>query len=395
MARRLGYIETMRGVGALIVAASHFPSFYDVTSESFGRSVLEHRTILAPLLLLLDGEGAVCMFFVLSGYVLTLSFARYVSSPTAALSGRFVRLFVPGILSCALGYIVFVCINSGSFSAAQAMIRGDGHGSLGSFIRDAFLNVPWLGYNDSSVLLGVPGLGHLIQTPELSYNEPLWTLSIEWQGSIILFALVALRQRNYKIWCGVLAVGFLLTIRHWYICFLFGHVLAVRDSNGRTMWDRQPWTRRALAGAGLALGVLILVFDAAGMTWPFSILTDATLPLISCDDPGAVARLYASMLIFASVSALPRLRSWLEIPAFRSLGPMSFPIYLTHFPIAILVMPLILAHLADMTGGATAIGVSFFVFACLTFLLARVFLRIDRMAIKRAAQLRDALIELR
>ena len=253
--------------------------------------------------------------------------------------------------------------------------------------------MPWLGYRDLSIFDALPGIARFLQEQGAGHNDPLWSLSVEWQGSLLLFGMVALRRRHCNVWRIVLVAAFLLTIRNWFVCFLFGHLWAVRGHAGHAALGERPWNRRLLSVVCLAIGIFLLVRASAGLTWPLSILYDADIPLLSCDSAKTVVRLYGSALIFAGVSALRELHPWLERPVFRWFGPMSFPIYLTHYPVAMFVAPVVYRRLLGGSGPVVAIGVASGAFVGVTFMLARVFLAVDRMAIGRGAQLRQLLMQ--
>ena len=55
---------------------------------------------------------------------------------------------------------------------------------------------------------------------------PLWTLDIEFYGSMIVLALCWCARRSRALWWGLVLVGALITIRSAYICFFVGHMLA-------------------------------------------------------------------------------------------------------------------------------------------------------------------------
>ncbi len=76
--RKQIYIEAVRGLAALLVVFTHFMmAFYP--SAAYGAKYQAHGEweklfIQTPLSILLQGEFAVCLFFVLSGYVLSLPY---------------------------------------------------------------------------------------------------------------------------------------------------------------------------------------------------------------------------------------------------------------------------------------------------------------------------------
>jgi peptidoglycan/LPS O-acetylase OafA/YrhL len=84
MTTRVRYLEGLRGIAALQVVLLHFVT-------AFAPNAAEHAP--APLPVLFDGHTAVYVFFLISGAVLTPSFARGGHWPNQAAK----RLLRPGI----------------------------------------------------------------------------------------------------------------------------------------------------------------------------------------------------------------------------------------------------------------------------------------------------------
>src|SRR6202011_2052171 len=87
---RIAYLESIRGLAALQVLLLHFLSaFAPCLVFTPPPDAIVARTVhLSPLYFLYDGYSAVYIFFVLSGYVLTRSFERYLEHPLALISAR-------------------------------------------------------------------------------------------------------------------------------------------------------------------------------------------------------------------------------------------------------------------------------------------------------------------
>ena len=64
------------------------------------------------------------------------------------------------------------------------------------------------------------------QPVEHSLVAPLWTLSIEFYGSMVVLALCWCARRSRALWWSLMLVGMIFTIRSAYICFFIGHMLA-------------------------------------------------------------------------------------------------------------------------------------------------------------------------
>jgi peptidoglycan/LPS O-acetylase OafA/YrhL len=402
MNRRLGYLDSLRGIAATVVALGHFAIFYVnfLILAPYTTMPVVRRFLLSPFVIIVDCDTAVCLFFVLSGFVLTKVFAAHLGAPAATLAGRAVRLFVPGFCACAYGFGLFVVTVHFMPDEAGAGLLG----SWGSFLKDAFLNMPLLGYQGLSIFDHVPVIGGYLADQLAGANPPLWSLSVEWQGSLLVFALVALRRRHRGVWAGVMVTLALLWVRDWFVCFLFGHLVA----EGSRAIEALRWrvlARRVAAGACFALGVFVCGLAAEDFAGPFEALVAANLPLPSTNDPQDAERLYAAMLIFGGVFGLTEWHRGLEHRALRWLGRMSFPIYLTHYPLEIWVVPLIFKNLPAWfwvaSPGFSAISpqleypravlAAFVAVIVMTVTMATGFLAIDQFAIARGHRLRAAL----
>jgi peptidoglycan/LPS O-acetylase OafA/YrhL len=402
MTQRLGYLDSLRGIAAMVVAFGHFSIFYlnFVIGMHFATMPRLHCLLLSPLVIIADCDTGVCLFFVLSGFVLTKVFAAHLGRAAATLAGRAVRLFLPRLCACAYGFLLFI-------ATVRFMPTEPGADFLGhwlAFFKDAFLNMPLLGYQGLSIFDKLPLINSYLADQLAGANPPLWSLSVEWQGSLLIFALVALHRLHHRVWAILMAALSLLFVRDWFVCFLFGHFIAVAAQEFSSI-NLQPRSRRLIAGASLALGIIICGLAAERFTGPFSPLTDASLPLPSTFYPQDTERLYAAMLIFAGIFGLSELHRGLERPALRWLGRMSFPIYLSHYPIEVWLVPLLFKHLpiwfwvpypsffaiSPQIEYPRAILAAFIMVIVLTLIVATGFLAIDRFAISTGHKLREYL----
>ncbi len=86
--RRFYELDSLRGVAALTVVLHHFSR---ICPENF-----THLLIRTPLRLLLAGDQAVILFFLLSGFVLTLPYKKNTSlSYGPFLLRRVCRIYLP------------------------------------------------------------------------------------------------------------------------------------------------------------------------------------------------------------------------------------------------------------------------------------------------------------
>jgi peptidoglycan/LPS O-acetylase OafA/YrhL len=104
MAERIEYLEGLRGIAAFVVYVGHFCPLF-IVSSSFLLTLITGLFFFGRLF-------SVCIFFVLSGYVLTYTFfsVRDHQVLVSAAVRRYLRLLVP--VSFLIG-IVFIFIGPG------------------------------------------------------------------------------------------------------------------------------------------------------------------------------------------------------------------------------------------------------------------------------------------
>ena len=112
--QRVNALDGVRGLAALVVVVFHVmmltPALASVARGDAAPAGWLAILNVPPLKLLWSGDEAVIVFFVLSGYVLTLPYLRRQLRVRAYYPSRFIRLFVPTwasiILALAWFYLV-------------------------------------------------------------------------------------------------------------------------------------------------------------------------------------------------------------------------------------------------------------------------------------------------
>lgn len=300
--RRLVFLDGIRGWAALAVVFYHLlPTFVLTASE---------QKALRWLMPAADGTLAVYVFFVVSGFSLSIAFVRSRSTKTIASLAvrRYPRLAIPVLSASLLGFAMMrVGLNDAPEFAALT-----GH-----------TNWPVAAYQFHETFLGVLrfGLWDVFFNYDLmrSYNPVLWTMSVEIAGSAIVFAILATVGKRTIRWIVYVALwSALLMFDSSYSAFIAGVILAeVYDSatihrlqsSKRTLW--------------LSFTMITVVFyvavarrDLYATVTPISIL-------------GTV--LVASVLISRTFIAA------MEHSVSRQLGIISFPLYLTHIVVVCIV----------------------------------------------------------
>jgi peptidoglycan/LPS O-acetylase OafA/YrhL len=203
-------LQSLRGIAALTVAIGHALTYYYATS-SYGSMVL-------------NGRGAVVVFFVLSGYVLTRSlrsthFDRH--SVLYFYGQRAFRIYPAMWAASTLGLLYLVALHW------QIRLADGSFGAPGAFRLDRF-SPPFI-------------VGSF--TGMVTYILPqLWSIHVEILGSLAMpaIAFVALHRRRRALWMLMVmavAISYLFgsyTIYHsalFFIDFVVGAALAVGALN--------------------------------------------------------------------------------------------------------------------------------------------------------------------
>jgi peptidoglycan/LPS O-acetylase OafA/YrhL len=137
-------------------------------------------------------------------------------------------------------------------------------------------------------------------------NSPVWSLSVEMYGSLLVMWLVFSRERHFAFW--LISMGVASLASPMLACFVAGHLAAVA---------KVAEARRSFL-AGAVGGVARAAIFASGA--------------YVARDPGNQPHLFAgAVLIFLAVTDSPAARRLLSSRMCVALGRRSITIYLTHW----------------------------------------------------------------
>jgi len=324
---RLAEIDGLRGWAALSVVLFH------IFWETFGAVEPGFRSMFTGFIL--NGELAVCAFFVLSGEALSSAYfaGRGHGSVARLVVKRYLRLTIPILASCAL---VFAVMTAGLAVNADAGRIVGRPGWLGSFVPFPASLTGMLRYALLDVYTSIP--------PTAAYNPFLWTMRVELFGSLIVFFLLFI-EPYLKRPLLVLGVGALvgLAARSYVSCFLVGMIYAqARHGGVFSALQNRSWVA-PVCWCGLATLVLADGYlHAQGLHY-----TDGTQLLVAIIGLG---------LVFAN----KRMSDFFAAAPSRFLGRLSFPLYLVQFPVLISLTSglIVRAHEASALSTAMVWGVS-------------------------------------
>jgi peptidoglycan/LPS O-acetylase OafA/YrhL len=317
---RLFYLEGLRGLAALVVVLNHFSntffpaaSYVPALQTHAWWEPLLHNT---PLGFFLAGNFSVCLFFIMSAFVLTRPFflKRDRSVIVKAATKRYFRLLPPVAVSVivALALLKLQWFTNQAAAAATGSVWLHGLFATPGVIREALYQA---------------FVGSLI-TGDVSYNPLLWTMTYEFLGSMLIFATAALVGRRRWRWIAYAALG-VLFIHSFYLGFIIGMVLADLAANSKSF---KAWTRslsRTFAAALVLSGLLLAAYPSDG--YPGASLYHAfVLPGFDAVALMAFWHTLAATLLILGVFAWVRAQNALGHPWLVQLGKMSFSMYVIH-----------------------------------------------------------------
>lgn len=252
----------------------------------------------------LNGGQAVCVFIVLSGFVITVLLATTREPYLIYIARRFIRLW-PTLMMCLLGAL-----------AAQALglmpARGD---------------PTWLHFAlHASMLHGLPP-GWLLPSAPGAILNPAWSISLEWQFYLLApLTLMGHRSAFARFFLSALAALFLYRVLTPLLKELidgavvlpgFAQLFAVGIASALTFLYFE-------GGSGVQRKRIVLLAAATGVSLAMLLPIVANLPIL----------LWVAMLVLLVLSRCrgrtDPVSALLLMPAVQFLGAVSYPFYLCH-----------------------------------------------------------------
>lgn len=281
--KRLNFLDGIRGWGAISVL------LYHVLVQAF--PISKEISVALRKFPLFNGELAVWIFFVISGFSLSIGFIQNSSFRTLRriAAGRYFRLAIP-VLAAAL-FIKFLFV-IGAIPAVE---------SRPSVFRIHLLSEPSL--LDTVVMATYDTFFRF--TLATSMIPPIWTMNFEFWGSFLVIMMLFATGRSKLRIPAYLAVAFFgFCINPIYTAFVVGVIFA-------EIYYRVP---------EISVPAAICIF--VGLVIAYH------LPFYSAESE----RLYlvgSAVLTFGFIFQ-PKSASFFSGKASRFLGKISFPLYLTH-----------------------------------------------------------------
>lgn len=317
---RFTVLDSLRGLAALAVVFWHLAlTLLDAPAGSPYRLGAEVAGFwrLSPLYPLIAGREAVIIFFILSGFVLSLPWVRGQRVPYGPFFvKRVCRIYLPYLATVALTF------------AAYALLGGRVVPELG-----AWFNTPWQRDPSAAEVVNYALLvGSFEHEP---YNIVIWSLVHEMRVSLAfpLLMVPVMRWRwpvTLGAFLGVSALGTVLSATvgrgtdyagtlHYLVFFVVGALLAKHRA------DVVAWWRRGSRPLHLLLGA----FAFALYSYARVLSSFWNAPRLAWDAEDLLVGVGAVVLIVWLLASRPAGRV-MEYPPLVFLGRISYSLYLLH-----------------------------------------------------------------
>ena len=342
--RATDYLDGLRGVAALFVVLFHFllGGLEGVIEFAFGSHGSWNILGLPFLRTVFAGEAMVAVFFVISGYVLSARCiiairagdqAKVNTALTSMAFRRAIRLFVPSLVASSFALVltllgVMPSRQGDQWTVAQELFQ------YRTYLRNFLLDVwYWGDARERKARSEVCAW----------YGPQLWTIPIEFDGSMILFLVVMATARcSTRLRLGIASalIGGLLYAYRWDLA-LFVAGMALAELN--ILAAERPAPRAPARRAARLLRALL--------PWTALVLGWYLTGFPTGEDPAAHAgyaflirhwaapfraklRFWlavAAVLVVGAVSCLPGVQRVFSTPVARYLGRISYALYAVHF----------------------------------------------------------------
>lgn len=417
------WLDGLRGVAAWIVFNAHvspvLPPWLPTTADQFAFTQIvrpldkqidpgwghegdnQHIWQLPFIKALYSGTIAVAIFFVISGFALSISACRrmnqiprdqagFMKSLGSSVLRRPFRLYLPGWIST---IFVFAFMRLGPMGIIMSILGDErvfrGWGS--SPVDAANFEIPFwtsfsLLYHENIRMLHIFRESDMLDFDN-DFNPALWTIPIEFRASLMLFLCHIATfnmSRKYRLW-SLLGMILLSVICDNFDILLFwaGFMLAEWNEIAPPTKPAAEPSRRSTAL--MAAGLVVAVFVGALPEWepeftPGYRWMGYVTPVTYTNLPRFWAAVGA-IVIVAICGRLPAVAAFLSSAPIRYLGRISFAFYLVHlFCITAVGFPVLwLTWVAwgrdTPVGGPLGFFVSYSILTVFTIWMADIFWR--------------------
>lgn len=374
---KTAYLDGLRGVAAVSVVIFHYSNaMYTCMACAWGTRGNDGFIALPFVRLLYSGPFAVCLFFVISGFALSIKPVEYMldkggdgqklfKSLNSAAFRRPIRLYVPAWASA---FVVFLVLTTGVMDAwgfrerATAVKNGSGpdrtihrrdevpnasntvtHGSpvheISAFKNIENLFLIW--FNGCVRMLCIFDTSQPAERMGHPFNSPLWSIVVEFRASIVLFLVqlaVANVRRNARIYLTVFLMVFSSYVGNWEMVLFIGGFLLAQIDPLIPAWEAQLLSKRLHFQLWNGFLVFSLVCGLYLASYPDYYAQDAPgystlaklVPKSYAHESARFWQGIGGICIVFAVGRLPLVAGFFASKPIRWIGQISFALYLIH-----------------------------------------------------------------
>lgn len=365
-------LEGLRGIAAVIVVLTHFVFLFFPAMRrgdmALAHSRYEDNVFGTPLMLVVAGTLAVAIFFVLSGFVLSIGFFKTGDQNIVKrlATGRYLRLMLPALASV---LIAFVLITLGAHALTS---------TAGEIANSSYLSGKW--HHSPTFLEALKTATFDIfaeyKPDSRAINHALWTMNVEFIGSFLVFGFLLIFAKSRFRWVAyaTLIVG---TFGTWYLAFVIGMMIADAYNLGWLERLRHWSVTVPMAVVAIFLGIFPRKHE--GTIYEFLDLSFFGF------SERIVYLTFSATLIVLVVLLSKTIARVLQTRLLSSLGKYTFSLYLMHLSVIYTVSTSVVILLHERIGYNWATLVSGLVSAPFFWLVSYFFERyVDAPSIKFA-----------
>jgi len=320
-------LEGLRVIAAIIVVFYHaalifYPGYFYGANGSnplfapVQNMRFEDNLYQNPLSALLSGTFAVGIFFVLSGFVLSVGYfkKRESSIIVRMASKRYLRLMLPALASVMVGWLF---VSLGGAEIVKDAVGVTHSGWLAQLWRTPpdFFEALWQG------LVAVFTIG------QVHYNPVLWTIHHELLGSFVIFGTALVFASSRHRWIVYAGLIFVLA-NTWLLGFVLGMILADLYVNKEKFYEilNSKFTY-VLILAGIVVGG----FPSGPVTSP--LYKALIIPGYNGTQQLSFYTAIGATAVVIGILALPGLKKLMSHKLVSGMGKYTYALYLIHMPI--------------------------------------------------------------
>ncbi|MBO6015005.1 MAG: acyltransferase [Lachnospiraceae bacterium] len=331
---RLDYLNGLKVLAFLRVFRVHFlnifyPGLYSLNPEVFHtQRGIERIVATTPLDIVIAGKFGVRLFFIMSGFLAARRF--FMTGDEKALSeGAFKKYFRLVLPIAFVNLLVFLAMAAGLYHNQEAAVLGNSVDLFGNY--NQFSPSLW-------GALGEAFWGCFL-TGSNDYNGPLWFIQVEFLGTLMVAAILALWGKKRARFAAYAAACIFFIKTDDYLAVFLGLILAELFYHDYK-WVEVLKKKKALMWIGLIGCLLLGTYPPIG---EYGNLDGTIYGLI----PPKVMIFYmiGGFGLLFTVSALEPVQKLLSCRLFGWLSKISYCFYLVHFPILCTVTSMLFIRL--------------------------------------------------